>query len=504
MALESSDPSVQVVVAAENPASLEVDHGLPAFPRRDHWEAGDRVRTASAVILGGGGLWHDYTFREAGGLASLFMGAGVSIAGTGILPLLGSIRDVPFYVTGLGVGPLNDQDARRLLRFVAAHAAEIVVRDGQSKEILDDVLGVPNKVSRSPDLVYGLDLDELTPVEEVTNLRQGDRRIVAVNVRHWQREGGERVAATTAEALDLLAASHPIALVGVPMQIGPNRDHQAIAAVFDAMKVECPRFVLPLRATPGQVIWALAEADAVLAMRLHACLLAHRLGRPVTGIGYDVKVWNHFAEIGRADFCLPLAAAANEFTTALRACLAVPSLPTANRERIWALESESREHLRRLGSAIANLPARIATFELPDRPPTKPAPATPEKPPPPSAWTVIRPVDARTTTSLRPDGQPLPFTLRERSGEILLQIETSQPRTNDWAALSIELPVKQSDSFVLAFEIEPKARGKHVCGEYCCMNWRWRGFLSGRTRINGSSRPRSGYIRRPPPHCNCG
>jgi hypothetical protein len=249
--LESSDPSAQVVVAAESPISVEVDHGLPAFPRRDHWEAANRVKTASAVILGGGGLWHDYTFREAGGLASLFMGVGVSIAGTGILPLLGSIRDVPFYVTGLGVGPLNDQDARRLLRFVAAHAAEIVVRDGQSKEILDDVLGVPNKVSRSPDLVYGLDLDELTPVEEVTNLRQGDRRIVAVNVRHWKREGGERVAATTAEALDLLAASHRIALVGVPMQIGPNRDHQAIAAIFDAMKVECPRFVLPPRGTPG-------------------------------------------------------------------------------------------------------------------------------------------------------------------------------------------------------------------------------------------------------------
>src|SRR5204863_833654 len=107
-------------------------------------------------------------------------------------------------------------------------------------EILDDVLGVPNKVSRSPDLVYGLDLDEVTPVEELTNLRQDDRRIVAVNVRHWQREGGERVAATMAEALDLLAASDPVVLVGVPVQIGSNRDREAIGAVLDAMKVEWP------------------------------------------------------------------------------------------------------------------------------------------------------------------------------------------------------------------------------------------------------------------------
>lgn len=456
--LEVSDPSMQVVVAAENPASVEVDHGLPAFPRRDHWEAANRVRTASAVILGGGGLWHDHTFRAAGGLASLFTGAGASIAGTGILPLLGSLREVPFYVTGLGVGPLDDEDARRLLRFVAAHAAEIVVRDGQSKAILDDVLGVPNKASQSPDLVYGLDLHERTPVE-VASLRQGGRRIVAVNVRHWQREGGERIAATVAGALDLLAASEPVALVGVPMQIGPTHDHQAIAAVFDAMKVECPRLLLPPRATPGQVIWTLAEADAVLAMRLHACLLAHRLGRPVTGIGYDVKVSSHFAEVGRSDFCFPLSASSEEFSAGLRACLAVASLPTPNRERVSALEAESRDYLRRLGSTITSLPTLVATFEVPEKPQASPAPPPLAKRSPASEWTAVRPVDARTNTSIGSDGQPLPVTLREKNGEILLQIESSEPRAKDWAELSIELPVKQSDSFVLAFEIAAKARG---------------------------------------------
>ena len=263
-----------------------------------------------------------------------------------------------------------------------------------------------------------------------------------------------------AEALDLLAASEPIALVGVPMQIGPSHDHQAITAIFDAMKVECPRLVLPPHATPGQVIWTLAEADAVLAMRLHACLLAHRLGRPVTGIGYDAKVSSHFAEIGRGDFCLRLAAPPEEFSTALRACLAVPALPALSREQISALELESREHLRRLGATIANLPTRVATFDLPEKPHAGPAPLTHAKRAPPSPWKVLRPVDARTDASLGPDGQPLPVTLREKNGEILLQIESGEPRADDWAALSIELPVKQSDSFVLAFEIAAKARRK--------------------------------------------
>jgi len=54
--------------------------------------------------------------------------------------------------------------------------------------------------------------------------------------------------------------------------------------------------------------------------------------------------------------------------------------------------------------------------------------------------------------------------LRERPGEILLQIESSEPRANDWAALSIELPVKRSEGFVLAFEITPKVRGKVSAG----------------------------------------
>jgi hypothetical protein len=50
------------------------------------------------------------------------------------------------------------------------------------------------------------------------------------------------------------------------------------------------------------------------------------------------------------------------------------------------------------------------------------------------------------------------------SSELLLQIESSEPRTNDWAALSIELPINRSDSFVLAFEIAAKARAKNYTG----------------------------------------
>ena len=42
----------------------------------------------SAVILGGGGLWHDYTFDRAGGLAGLFHGSTLSIPGLAVLPLL--------------------------------------------------------------------------------------------------------------------------------------------------------------------------------------------------------------------------------------------------------------------------------------------------------------------------------------------------------------------------------------------------------------------------------
>lgn len=47
---------------------------------------------------------------------------------------------------------------------------------------------------------------------------------------------------------------------------------------------------LIMESEPKEIIQALAECDAIIAMRLHAQILALRLGKPTLSIQYDHKM----------------------------------------------------------------------------------------------------------------------------------------------------------------------------------------------------------------------
>jgi hypothetical protein len=93
-------------------------------------------------------------------------------------------------------------------------------------------------------------------------------------------------------------------------------------------------------------------------MRLHACLLAHRAGRPVLGLAYDPKVSAHFAEVGRARFALPLDAAVDDYGNALEA-LSSPgaALDASTKHTIETLERESRHAIDTLVRRLPNTPS---------------------------------------------------------------------------------------------------------------------------------------------------
>ena len=71
----------------------------------------------------------------------------------------------------------------------------------------------------------------------------------------------------------------------------------------------------------------------MLAMRLHANLLAHRVGTRAVGLAYDPKVTAHFCEVGRASACLALDSSEAALDEALDAALTAsgPDLALARR-----------------------------------------------------------------------------------------------------------------------------------------------------------------------------
>lgn len=372
--LTATDPAVQVHVAAERPENVERNHGLQAMKRIQHAATGYSVKTASAVLLGGGGLWHDYTFERGGGLAALFNGGKISMAGFGILPMMAKVLELPFHVVGLGVGPLTDSHAAKTVKYIAKQADSIYLRDPESGRLLSEVLdGADEHVTVAPDSVYALDLGRVQPrlPESVKALKREGYTIVGLNMRSWAAVDGDALTARVAAALTevgvtLSARGEKLAVVAMPMQAGVRYDYKAIDDVFQAL----PEQVRVLHASSDgklsieEYLGVLQESSALLAMRLHASLIAHRVGVPGVGLCYDPKVKRHFDEVVRSEFGLPLDADADVIASSVVRALSTP-LPESFYEGVRRLERDAEDALQGVAAAVAAAETSSEVYEVP-------------------------------------------------------------------------------------------------------------------------------------------
>lgn len=350
--IETEVPSSTVVVAARYPRPVLTKQGLEAFDRTDRHATEEHARRATAVLLGAGGLWEDYTFLRNHGVAGLVTDDAVaSVAALAVLPLLADVHRRPVHVVGVGAGPLSDPGAQAVVRHVGKIADSVTVRDVASRELLEGIPGWTAPVEVAPDVVYAL---EPGPLPQPRVSRSGGRPLVAVNLRPW----GEDDAAISGavEALGALATHRDALLVGVPLS---PQDAARLAAVLPATGAD---HVL-LDAVGGDLAQLLADlggCDVLLSMRLHGCLLAHRAGTPVVGLGYDPKVAAHFAELGRERFVVPLSHRGDALLPLLEEALDA-GLPAAVRDVVRTLE-------RRAAVALTALSRRIADVEPPPEP----------------------------------------------------------------------------------------------------------------------------------------
>ncbi len=95
----------------------------------------------------------------------------------------------------------------------------------------------------------------------------------------------------------LLAEGHALRL----FSNGAEEDAAALAALAKRLGAEIAGGrveVAPRPVRPRQLAETVAGCRAVVAHRLHACILAFAYGRPVLGLGWDRKVESFFASVG--------------------------------------------------------------------------------------------------------------------------------------------------------------------------------------------------------------
>lgn len=424
--VETAVPGARVVVAGRHPAVVTATHGLEAFARADRRAAEEEAGRATAVLLGGGGLWEDYTFARNGGVAGLVTDATASPSSLAVLPLLAAVHGRPVHVVGVGAGPLTDPGARAVVRFTADLADTVTVRDPASRDLLTGIDGWSADVDLAPDLVHALPLEDAGD-RPATRVPAGPGPVIAVNLRTWP-EHEDTVADAVVTALDRLAAEHGARVVGLPLD---PTDTARLAAVLARTRAE--HVVLAHTADPRQLGADLSACDAVVAMRLHGCLLAHRAGVPVVGIGYDPKVAAHFAEVGRSDFVVDLAGSGDRLAERVGACLR-DGLPGPARAALADLTRQATDWLDRLC-------ARLTSTDPPVEP-VRPLPWLDDAVA--GALTLHpTPADVTGTSTLRADRRP-PVRAALLEDDLVLGLVESAPQAGDVAAWRAVVPAAGS------------------------------------------------------------
>ena len=300
-------PDLQVTVTSATPEKTAAAYGVAAILWSDAFAMLEAVRQADLVIIGGGGIFHDYWgFNPNAFLTDNHWGISFYTAPA----VMAAVFEKPVMLYAVGVGPLLSEHGRRFTKVACDAAAAITVRDGASRELLESI-GVPaERVTVTMDPVFGFSTEkDAAALEAVRNL-QAARPLIGVALRHW--DVGVHPGfweQEVADGLDLFLQNHEGSVLFVPFQRleGKVEDDTTIAnRIRSRMKHQDRTAVLEPEFSPQQIYTVLSECDLVVGMRLHSLILSI-VGRvPVLSLSYDTKVTQAMERTGLHEFNLDI------------------------------------------------------------------------------------------------------------------------------------------------------------------------------------------------------
>ncbi len=263
-------------------------HGVDAVDRFSIDETVNAVKWADVVVVGGGGLIHEYFGAAVG---ALFENFGYGVSAYAILPFLAGVYGKPVFYWAHGVGPLFSDDAREFCRWFYSLAGCITVRDEYSYSLLRRLGIIGDNLYLDVDPAIYLDMRKISEkssfVREKGKDRDGSRRI-GVNIRPWF--GEERFIETLGGALKAYLEKDKDAVV-VPVPFDLNLDVGVLKKLLNMLPED--RIWdehLERIESPFDVVALVGSVDYFIGTRLHSVIVSIGFAKPTFGIVYDKKV----------------------------------------------------------------------------------------------------------------------------------------------------------------------------------------------------------------------
>ena len=248
-------------------------------------EVSELYRNADVVLASPGGYLHDFYPIE-----DRLRALEVALA-------LGK----PVILLPQSIGPFWKDDSTRRIAEVLNRVSSICVRDQTS---IDHLLNTGVRASRIVDTADAAFLwHKLAP--ELFQPKDKPIRTVGLCFRVWPLDDQVRVNQTIHKATALCRfllsdPSRDLVFISTCQGIGGYIDDSALAEQIVAQlprDLQLRSRIDHLRYSPRERIQALGRCDAVIGMRLHACLLAMLGGTPAMGLGYEQKTAEIFRQL---------------------------------------------------------------------------------------------------------------------------------------------------------------------------------------------------------------
>lgn len=242
-------------------------YGLRSFARMDMSAYGDEIEKADALVFPGGSIFQDSTSAR-------------SVAYYSNLVKRAKKSGKKVFIVGQGVGPLTSFFGKRMAAAAFNSADAIVCRDPSSPSVLKEI-GVTKSARVGADLAFLL--PEQPPTEDAS-FAVGNMKTVGIAPRPFGKNPREAVQLFGDLARLLFQAN----MMPVLIEMDSKHDGPLIMEISKTQGGKVPD--IRKLSTPMQVQGRMARMDSVIAMRLHAGILATTVGVPPFMVSYDPKV----------------------------------------------------------------------------------------------------------------------------------------------------------------------------------------------------------------------
>lgn len=256
-----------VTVLSGDPEMTTRMYGVRSIARKDLATYKQTMARASMLVFAGGSIFQDVTSVR-------------SVAYYSQLVRIAKGLGKPVVMVGQGIGPLNTLFGKRLAKGAFNACRTIVVRDPGSVTTLKS-LGVKCPIETAADLAFML--PKPAAASRVESYGVGGMPAVGLAPRPWGK--GNDVVQLFAAIIRKLYENK---LMPVLVELDHHHDRALIGAIDQACGGKVPS--IKNLNTPMVLQERLARMEGMIAMRLHAGILAATVGVAPTMVSYDPKV----------------------------------------------------------------------------------------------------------------------------------------------------------------------------------------------------------------------